>query len=746
MNVPYISGQGLPPDLPLGRFLPPIPQEMVSAWCRKNLEAGSWILEPFGFNPLIPIEMVAAGHPVLVTANNPIHAFLIRMLASAPQKDELVAALQDLAIEPKGDERIEPYIRSLYYVNCADCGRQIEAEAFLWKKEAKVPYAAIVECPHCGAQGEQELDEETQNSLTELPPARLHQARALNRIASQDDPLRAQVENALSAYPTRPLIILQTIINKLESLEQTSRRRDLLIALILSAADQGNTLWAYPSPRNRPRQIVVPSVYQEKNLWKAMEEAIDTWQVLQTPIPILDWDGQIPEIPAITLYEGRLKELTPVPESGSFSAVIAAIPRPNQAFWTLSALWTGWIWGQEAVGPIRQVLSRQRYDWNWHTNALKGVFDVIHVLSDSTSKIWGLVTENEPMLLLSTLLAADSVGCQLSAFAQSSDDQLAQCEFQLQTDVFTTVQPADSLSIARDHVTEFLRNKGEPADYEQVHAAAITALAHESALAIDIFMENENQYASETQKLIETLFEERGFLTRVAGGTASLETGDWWLADPGDVKPPMIDRLEKIVVQHLIETGSTTAEKLTSVAYQALPGIYTPTREDLFNCLDSYGEPVDPETRRWVLRDSDQPAARKADVLTMRKALTRMAQRLEYDVKGDDPLLWMESSGEGMPAFSFHILASAIVQKHMQIDSAPAGTKILLIPGSRANLLAYKKQRDPVLKETLDRNYIVVKFRLIRDLEVNPLLSRELFKEQILVDPPEYRSSQLALF
>jgi hypothetical protein len=71
---------------------------------------------------------------------------------------------------------------------------------------------------------------------------------------------------------------------------------------------------------------------------------------------------------------------------------------------------------------------------------------------------------------------------------------------------------------------------------------------------------------------------------------------------------------------------------------------------------------------------------------------------------------------------------------------------VLVIPGSRANLLAYKQQRDPLLRRKLDQNFLIMKFRLVRDLEANSLLSRELFKEQILADPPEYQTSQLALF
>jgi len=75
MNVPYIPGNAPPPELPLGRFLPPIPEGMISSWCQENLRVDDPVLEPFGFTPLVPIEIALSGHPVLVTVNNPIHAF-----------------------------------------------------------------------------------------------------------------------------------------------------------------------------------------------------------------------------------------------------------------------------------------------------------------------------------------------------------------------------------------------------------------------------------------------------------------------------------------------------------------------------------------------------------------------------------------------------------------------------------------------------------------------------------------------
>lgn len=745
MNLPYISGNSAPPELPLGRFLPPIPQGIVTRWAGQHLAKGSFILDPFGFNPLIPIELVEAGYPVLVSANNPIHAFLIRILASAPQRDEMVAALQDLAVTSRGDDRMEPYIRGLYQVKCADCGALIEADSFLWKKDADRPYAAWVNCANCGANGEQPLNPSSPNSLDELPPAQLHQARALNRIAGGDDPLRPQVQTALTSYPIRPLIVLQTIINKLDGLEQTPRRRDFLIALILSAADQGNTLWAYPTPRERPRQLTVPPVYQEKNLWKAMENAIDTWQVLSEPIPVEQWSGQKPNHPALFLFEGRLKELTPTPTPDTIGGVITAIPRPNQAFWTLSALWTGWIWGQKAVDPIRQVLSRQRYDWNWHTNALRAIFGLLHDLAQPSAKILGLVAEVEPMLLLATLLAADSVGGRLSGFALSQDDQIAQCQFERQQGTPGTVKPSEAFDLAKQAVTDYFLEKGEPAHFEELYAAVLAALAHKNALAMDIFMQNENQVASETAHLIESLFEQRSFLQRVGGGTASFETGIWWLAYPGDAKEPLIDRLEQVVVRHLIKAGKTTSNEVKAAAYEALQGVFTPSHDDLLNCLESYAELTDPKAHLWTLRESDQPAARKADLDEMHQTLAQMGKALGYEVQDGEVQTWREPDS-GITALSFVIVASAIVEKHLDDPRNEAESRIILIPGSRANLLAYKKERDPVLKAKLDHGFTLMKFRLVRDLAANPLISRELFLEQLLADPPEYQTSQLALF
>jgi len=717
---------------------------MAKNWCRANLNPGDWVLEPFGFNPLLVIEIASAGYPVLVCVNNPIHAFILQVLASTPKREELIASLQDLAISSKGDDRMEPYIRSLYAVECANCHQRVEADAFLWKKDADQPYAAHVNCPFCQFFGEQPLTEETLKRLTPLPPKRLHLARALNRVADQDDALRKQVEIILNAYPARPLIILQTIFNKLESLKQPPRRKELLIALVLSAADRGNTLWAYPSPRHRPRQVVVPAVYQEKNLWKVMENAIKEWQVLTEPISVKDWEGA-PDNHAtgIYKYQGRIKNLQPTIEPRFFSAVIAAIPRPNQAFWSLSALWTGWIWGLEAVNPIRQVLSRQRYDWNWHANALMSVFEAVHQFNQPSLKFWGIIAENEPMLLLASLLAADAKGFKLEGFAQSMDDQIAQCTWRSLSN--HSIKPEPANPIANEAARSYLQGKAEPASYQQIHAAIITKLAAENNLAAAPFMQNINQAASETQRWVDTFFAESQTLRRLESSHAALESGEWWLIDTSGAKITLADRLEKGIYYHLVNTPVTTFDQVQQAAYQLLPGIFTPENKLIFNCLSSYATLVDQQQGFWKLAKHEQLSERKADKNLIVKSLKQIAHSLGFMVSGEDSLDWFDEAYP-QPAYHFDILTSAILSPYIAPSQTPAKNNIIVIPGSRANLLAFKKQRDPILKAKLDQNYFIIKYRLVRDLEINPLLSRELLKEQILTDPPEYHDTQLALF
>src|SRR5687768_6460101 len=176
---PYISGFRPVDTGPLSRFLPALEEGVVSAWLSQQAQAGSWLLDPFGFSPRLVLEAARSGHRVLVTANNPITRFLLETFANPPAESEFIAALADLGAVKKGDERLESHLRSLYFTVCEKCNQQIEAQAFLWRKGEDVPYARVYECRHCGDSGERLITEEDIERTRQIAETdTLHRSRA----------------------------------------------------------------------------------------------------------------------------------------------------------------------------------------------------------------------------------------------------------------------------------------------------------------------------------------------------------------------------------------------------------------------------------------------------------------------------------------------------------------------------------------------------------------------------------------
>jgi len=241
--------------VPLGRYLPRLPRGVATSWLSDIVPAGSWVVDPFGSSPQLALEAARGGYRILIAANNPISRFLIEFAATPPSGDEMQAALATLATARLGDERLEPHIHSLYATLCDNCKGEVFAEAFLWEKDAQGPYARIYTCPHCQQSGEYPAIPEDIDKASQYTSGGIHRSRALARVASSDDPIRENTEEALDAYPPRAVYALFTLINKMEGLSISEAQRDMLSAMMLFACDRANTLWQVPSARARPRQL-----------------------------------------------------------------------------------------------------------------------------------------------------------------------------------------------------------------------------------------------------------------------------------------------------------------------------------------------------------------------------------------------------------------------------------------------------------------------------------------------------------
>lgn len=779
-SIPYLPG--ITPSNPglLARFLPPLPDGLATTWLSKHLAPGSWILDPFGASPRLAVEAAWAGYRVLVAANNPIARSLLEWSANPPTEADLHAALAELASAHRGEERIEPHIKSLYMTECARCGGPVMAEYFLWERQAAVPFAKYYRCPHCGDSGEHPTTQADATRAAEFSASGLHRARALERVAALNDPDRAHAEEALSVYLPRAVYALFTLINKLDGLSLPADRRSHLQALLLNACDQASTLWAYPTQRERPRPLATPHRFRENNIWLALEQGVHLWSSQPAKVSLAFWPNLPPVEGGISLFEGRLKDLVASgirEKVGEVAAVVTALPRPNQAFWTLSALWAGWLWGREAVGPFKSVLRRRRYDWAWHTAALSSALASLEPVLQAGTPVWGLVGEAEPSFLSAALSAAEEARFDLEGICLRDEIFQAQITWKRSAQAQVEATPIErARQCAAQGAVDYLQERGEPAHFLLVQGAALGAMGQDHKLLViprveeapragDVRREAQVEptpahHFNSLQGVLKDVFTYRSGFRRFEGSDQSLEVGYWWLKDPAKAGAPLSDRVEIALERYLQHHPGCTITELDNVLCEAFPGLFTPNLELIQECLDSYGEQQPTGSGTWQLRAQDTPSARRFDLDLMRRLIARLGEQLGFISAADQyaqaiqsgkattqvPFTWLDKAGAAR--FEFYILASAALGEVMfqsPREEAPEITRLIVLPGSRANLAAYKLQNNPLLKQEAESSWLIVKYRNLRRLAESPFLTVEILKDQLNQDLITYNMPQMRL-
>ncbi len=740
---PYIPGFKPADSGPLSRFLPPLEEGVISAWLSHQTLTGNWLLDPFGFSPRLVLEAARSGYRVLVTANNPVTRFLLETFANPPPESEFIAALADLGAVKKGEERLAGHLQSLYFTTCEKCNQQIQAQSFLWRKGEDTPYARIYECPHCGDTGEHTATEEDKENTKRIASTDgLHRSRAFERVISLKDEDRNYAEEAIQHYLPRPLYVLTTIINRLDSLTLSPERKRALMALILLACDAGNTLWAHPSERPRPKQLSTPNQFREHNVWMMLERGVSLFAASSSPVACEAWPRKIPESGGICIYEGRLKDLAhEVKKEIPIAAVVGSVPRPNQAFWTLSALWAGWLWGKDAVEPYKVALRRRRYDWAWNATALHAIFEHLNGLLADGVPMFGLIPEPEPAFITSALTAAHAAGFKLKSVALRTEHDAMQVIWK--TSQKTKSENADA-DVLQKAIYEYLSSRREPASYLHIHTAGLIALEEANALK-QPELEFDDALRKTQGLFSSALKDDERFIHYSTG--ENVDTGMW--GSPTSLRSAhtvptlsrenesLSDLIEVAVVTFLQKNPNAIFLEVEEYLYPRFPGLMTPSKGLIYAVLNSYAKK---DGSSWKLRDEDVASVRREEMKNIFVLLEEIGKRLNYQSSRDDKVLTWKDNGQTVK--NFHVLASALLNR--ALEQADEQT-VIVIPGGRAALAAYKQERDPSLKARL-KKYKLVKFRLLRSLLKVPILTRETFEEQIASDPVEESKRQMMMF
>jgi hypothetical protein len=198
--------------------------------------------------------------------------------------------------------------------------------------------------------------------------------------------------------------------------------------------------------------------------------------------------------------------------------------------------------------------------------------------------------------------------------------------------------------------------------------------------------------------------------------------------------------VEMELVNLLIKQPGLSLFELQQMLNRRFPGLLTPPAELLQICLDSYAMPDGGTPITWQMRPAENPSVRRTDLDTIGRGLVRLGRRLDFDASGGMPVIWKDA--RGTPVTLFFPLASAVISKHIgQPQTLPPGRCILVVPGSRVNLILYKLQRDPRLAAAMAAGWRILKFRQLREILDQPSLTPTLFESLIDGDPPHWEGA-----
>jgi hypothetical protein len=741
-DLTYIYGTPLTYTPPLGSYLPLVQEGVVGSWLGENLSPSDWVLCPFGTSPQVALEAASAGFRVLMPVLNPILRFLVNTGAAPPSKDDLNSALVKLASSYKGEERLKPHILSLYETDCPQCNGVTSALSFTWDRSLREPVQKTCRCNSCGEEAAIDVTEtDLKKALTFSDQSPTH-ARALTRVVSPADPIRTQVETALATYPPRSVYALFTALNKLTGFNLPAEERSHVEILLLHAFALCSQSLIHQE-QDADESSLDHGNYQEENVWYAMEDALDAWSGKSRSIEVTTWPTTSSAGGGITIFPGRIKDLTPQLIGFPIRGVVMVYPKPTPQFWSLSALWSGWLWGQEAAAPLRGILSSRDLDWPWMTQATQITLQELGEVLPDQIPVLGLMPTLGIESLLSWTSGSLTAGMQCNGIALDPDNHQGQSTWTINPSPAAPTETSDPRVTIREAGLASLEKAGEPKHTLSVYCSGMVHLAKTGYPASDNRLADSGDYY---ERLLldfdENIAYRQGFLHYP-------EIESWWHQEVDLVPITQSDQVEIQLVKILLDNeGHANEPYLFQEIYGAFPGIDTPRTGLIEACLSSYAERIPNQPVSWDIRSNDQPANRVQDLEDMAEILNSIGITLGYQTSSQRTpenlslVLWEEG---GSTVERFYLSASALLSKFAYLGKQIPKKGWIILPGSRAGLMHYKMRYNPPLVEILQENWQMIKYRHLRRLFEQSGLTRDNYQDRFLLDPFTSDSPQLPL-
>ncbi len=731
----------------------PIPAGVAEAYVAAYTEPGERVLVPYCQGPVAAREIVSAGRQAVALNFDPLLALLVLTELTPPPARDLDAAVARLGDSLKQGIPLRRYLSGLYATACPACLRPAVADYFVWDREREQPVEKYVRCPACGWDGRSAVEAEDQRQLEQVPAREMHYHYVLDRVAprAQGGATRVRLESLLNLYSPRNLYALAELTLKIESLFPARPLLQALKVLLLDCLDRCSSSTPLPESTARRRGLARPGRFLERNVWHALEEAAGRLRASAgRPVPDLaptleaflapgsEWRGCI--------AQGLVRDLPRALPPRDLRLILTSPPPLSSAVWVLSYLWGAWLLGAEAVAPLRPLLRQRTPDPAWYARVMAGSLRSLAGLLCDDGRLVLVLTDQRLAMVEALVWAASQARLGVTSLVQCGSDYRLELSPAFAQEVVVSDEALDVQvrRVAVEAAVAAIRARGEPAPWPPLHAAIQRRLAETSLLA----------RAAEAEAVapspLDLVGEQVGAalvyptFVRLQADEAGEEL--WWLVEPGNVAPPLCDRVEARAYQVLQEALALTEAEFAARLYARFPGVLTPAAELVAHCLRAYGH--EPTPGYWQLREEDLPGAREAEREAIIKHLLALGGRLGYQAQPWSPfdVAWFEG---GTARAVFVVRWEAVVSEALGLGEQAGGAKPhLVIPGGRAALVSYKLAHNPLWQQAVDQGgWWFIKYRHVRQLVGQPEVDEYTLRTIVGLDPiVERETAQLPLF
>lgn len=729
-NYSYIPGSIEGYNLPLENFIPPLPKGTFPAWVEKMGLSKHLLIDPISANPLLPIELASSGYRVLSARSNPIIWLITEIAASAPTNEDFSTVLNKLFNTRHENSNLFDHLQGIYTTPCANCGKMIQPDGYVWEKGKKQPTSRVYHCQFCADEGEKDISDFDLENLSRLGNLGIHRSRAFQRVVFGSDYEQASLNAVLDCYLPRALYVCMLLANRLERLSLKKDQAKYIRAILLSVFNDAHSLKHWPPRDYRFLQLSVPAKFFERNLFLSLQTVSQQWKCINTAVKISYWPNLPDKKGGICFYQRDLARKNQLLPDNTPAAITTIFPRPSQAFWTFSALWSGWLWGRKAINPMRSALSRRRYDWYWFTKAVHTAFKRITSSLQDNGLVLGILPQYTPNLAFGLFAGIHTAGFELEGSAFRVSEEMLQCQWKKRPALKNIIQTDIGL---REVINQFLITRGEPAEYHRILMQTIFEIAHENGMPENLSQVNESDF-TRVQNLIKQLLTETNFLKPFS---SNLPSGSrWWLINEKNIETPISERIESIIRKILLFKKEILLEELDREICKEFTGERTPEFDLVITILRSYMSPKLNNPYHFKFRSNESNDARKNDIKEIKEMLIKIGESFNMQPTANSSVSWKDPVSKNYSYIFYPTISTEISQFLFKQEPSGNIQRVIVFPGSRSALIHYRLQHDPRLASAVENGWHFLKFRHLRRLAEKDDLDLHSWVELLDNDPP----------